>query len=94
MGIVKKPKLEDYWSENTMMDTPYFRKYMSRNRFQLILSNLHLADNTIMPGKNSKDYDPLYKVRPFVDMCEINFRGLYYPLRDLALDEGGVPTKA
>lgn len=94
MGIVRKPRIEDYWaSGERMLDTPYFRKYMSRNQFQLIWSNLHLADNVNTPPDNSPNYDPLYKVRPFVTMCENNFLKSYSPGRDLALDEGGCPWK-
>ena len=93
MGLVRKSRIEEYWSVGEIMDTPFFRKCMSRNQFQLILSNFHLADNNLMPPKNNPDFDPLYKLRPFVDMCRDNFRGLYYPERDIAVDEGGVAWK-
>ena len=41
-----KPKLEDYWSMDEVVETPFFGTIMSRNRFELILKILHAADNT------------------------------------------------
>ena len=45
MGLVHKNNMEKYWSQNKTIHTPFFGKYMSRNTFQSILSNLHLVDN-------------------------------------------------
>ena len=87
MGLVKKSRLEDYWNRGTLVDTPTFGQYMSRNVFQLILSNLHLVDNTL------DDKTPLFKIQPFIDMCENNFRYAYYPERDLCVDEACIAFK-
>ena len=45
MGIVRKPTLASYWAEDELTETPSFRKYMSRNRFQSLLANLHFDDS-------------------------------------------------
>ena len=90
MGIVRKPKVDDYWSGNEFISTPFFKKYMSRNRFQLILSNLHLRDENIAAA--DKKRDKLYKLRPLMDMLEANFQK-YRPEKDISLDEGGCPFK-
>lgn len=92
-GLVKKPKVEDYWSFNEAMDTPFFRRYMSRNRFQAILSNFHLVENRNAPKRGRPGFDPLYKVRPMVSMCEKNFKSSFYPAREITIDEGGVPWR-
>jgi len=44
-GIVRKPKLELYWSMRGIFQTPVFPQTMSRNRFQLIQRYLHFNDN-------------------------------------------------
>ena len=33
MGIVRKPTVESYWSNNPLLSTPIFRSVMPRNRF-------------------------------------------------------------
>lgn len=32
-GLVKKPSIRDYWSQNILHNTPLYRSIMSRNRF-------------------------------------------------------------
>ena len=46
MGLVQKPDLEKYWSTNEIDETPFFTKYMAKDRYLNILSNLHVSDNT------------------------------------------------
>ena len=89
MGLVCKNNIEKYWSQNKTIHTPFFGKYMSRNTFQSILSNLHLVDNN-SPDKNK---DTLSKIRPFVDMCLRNFCRLYKPEKELSFNEGMCPFK-
>ncbi|KAI4478589.1 hypothetical protein M0804_011912 [Polistes exclamans] len=60
MGIVKKAKIDDYWSTNPLLETPIFRKTMSRNRFRQILSFIHFSDNDNKPD----NADRLFKVQP------------------------------
>ena len=57
-GIVRKPKLELYWSTRGILQTPIFSQAMSRNRFQLIQRYLHFNDHNAA-GTNE---DRLYKI--------------------------------
>ena len=93
MGIVRKPKLEHYWSTTGVAQTPFFGKWMSRNRFTAILSNIHLTDDSTNPRYGQPGHDPLAKLRPFMDMCERNFCHVYRPQRNLSMDESCCPWK-
>ena len=52
MGLVKKPDLEKYWNTNTKAQVPFFGQYMSRNRFQSLLWNFHVNDDSHNPPRN------------------------------------------
>ena len=52
------------------------------------MTQLHLNSNST---DNKKD--PLFKLRPFLDMCDKNFRSLYEPSQNLSLDEACCPFK-
>ena len=50
MSSVRKPALHNYWSTKTLSRTSFFGMYLSRNKFQDILWNLHVhAQLTIQP---------------------------------------------
>jgi len=82
-GIVRKPKLELYWSTREIFQTQIFPQTMSRNRFQLIQRYLPFNDNKAA-GTNK---DRLYKIRTILDIVN-NFRTNYIPDREISLDEG------
>ena len=44
MGILKKNSLDQYWSRDSILNTPLFDHYMTRNHFENILWNLHVSD--------------------------------------------------
>jgi len=83
-GIVRKPKLQLYWSMRGIFQTPIFPQTMSRNRFQLIQRYLHFIDNHAA-GTN---VDHLYKILTILDIVVNNFRTNYIPGRKISLDEG------
>ena len=93
MGLVKKPDLEKYWNTNTKSKVPFFGQYMSRNRFQGLLWNFHVNDDSQNPPRNMPGHDPLCKLRPFVDMLEQNFIYAYQPSKALSFDEACCPFK-
>jgi len=83
-GIVRKPKLELYWSTREIFQTPVFPQTMSRNRSQLIQRYLHFNGNNAA-GTNE---DCLYKIRTILDIVVNNFRTNYIPDREISPDEG------
>ena len=94
MGILKKNSLEQYWSRDSILNMPFFGHYMSRNHFQNILWNLHVSDpDETNPQKGEANHDPLFLVRPMVDMMQRNFHTKYRPGKELSLDESTCPFK-
>ena len=89
MGRVYKESIEDYWTTEEAILTPFFSKSMSKNRFLAILSNLHLSDSTREVPHGQDGHDPLYKLRTFVTMCSKNF----CDDRELSVDESTCPWK-
>ena len=94
MGILKKNSLKQYWSRDSILNMPFFGHYMSRNCFQNILRNLHVIDpDETNPPKGEADHDPLFSVRPMVDMMQRNFHTKYRPGKELSLNESMCPFK-
>ena len=93
MGLVKKSDLEKYWSNNQATKLPFFGKYMSRNKFQSILWNLHVVDDSPNPRHGTPRHDALAKLRPFIDMVENNFAHVYCPQQNVSIDEACCPFK-
>ena len=61
---------------------------MSRNRFTAILSNLHVNDNSTYIPRNEPSYDPMHKIRPFLDHLLTHFPAPFSPYENLTIDEG------
>ena len=69
MSSIKKSALHNYWSTNSLMRTPFFRTYLSRNKFQDILWNFQVANAKNNPPPGSPNHDPLAKVHLLLEMC-------------------------
>ena len=95
IGILKKNSLELYWSRDSILNMPFFGHYMSRNHFQNILWNLHVSDpDETNPQKGEANHDPLFLVRPMVDMMQRNFHTKYRPGRNYLWMKACVLLKA
>ncbi|XP_018576377.1 piggyBac transposable element-derived protein 3-like [Anoplophora glabripennis] len=66
---------------------------MSRDRFAWLLGNVHLADNSVMPARDSPNYDKLYKVRFLLDILSETFRSSYAPSKHQSIDESMIRFK-
>ena len=93
MSSVTKPALHNYWSTKSLSRTPFFGQYLSRNKFQDVLWNLHICDISLNLVPGLPNHDSLAKVRPFIQMCQDNFI-LRYTLNEfISLDELCIPFK-
>ena len=93
MGNVNKPEVRSYWSVDPILATSFFGTCMSRNRFEQILMFLHICNNLEQPDVNDPHRDKLFKICPFLDMFTEACKIVFYPKRDLAVDESMMPWK-
>lgn len=84
MGVVRKPRIDMYWTTDELTETPYFanEKCLSRDRFFLLLKFLRFADYTDL-----KENDPLQKISPFVSHVKRIIQNVYLPEQNVAVDE-------
>lgn len=81
MGTIKLNRINDYWKTNPLFSLPVFANYMSRNRFILILRALHFCVNT------DEAVSKLYKISPLIDFFNDRMAAIYYPKREITIDE-------
>ena len=93
MSSIKKSALHNYWSTNSLTRTPFFRTYLSRNKFQDTLWNFQVANAKNNPPEGSLNHDPLAKVRPLLEMYQMNFHLRYTPYKYISLDESTMAFK-
>lgn len=72
MGIVRLPKIADYWSTDPLICQSFPRTVMSRNRFEILLRMVHFSNN-----ENQRYGDRLFKRRELVDTLNLNFETYY-----------------
>ena len=78
MGLNVKPDIDAHWSTDEVVHTPFYSKTMTRDRFLLIHSNLHISDI-----RDARGNDPLAKVRLFLTMIQRTFCDVFsiYPIK-------------
>jgi len=59
---------------------------MTRDRFEEVMRNLHLADNNDLNKE-----DKFAKVRPLFDILNQSFLARFHPVAHLSIDESMVP---
>ena len=94
MGIIYKPSIPLYWSTDELFSTPIFSQFITRNRFQLIEKFLHFNNNV------DPNYDPLdenrerlHKLRPILDILRGQCKSVWYPGKELSVDQSLVLFK-
>lgn len=90
MGILKFPSYTMYWAPSTRI--PIIADAMSKNEFEALKSNIHFNDNSRIPSRDSQYYDPLYKIKPFLDGLRNNFLKIEQEEKQ-SIDEMIWPTK-
>ncbi len=91
VSVVSMPNIRLFWSLSLRHET--IAGVMSRNRFEQIITFLHLSDNNLQPVRGSPAYDRLYKVRQFLDNLSHNFEQYADMEEILSVDEMMIPFK-
>ncbi|KAK8775895.1 hypothetical protein V5799_030759 [Amblyomma americanum] len=77
-GIVGKPQVEMYWSTKEVLETPVFRKAMSRNRFNTLMRCLHFI-NMKTVDEATHPHPRLWKLWPVISRLNEAFLASYLP---------------
>ncbi|XP_033756191.1 piggyBac transposable element-derived protein 4-like [Pecten maximus] len=93
MGVKQLPRIWCYWSTDKRYYDAFISGVMPKTRFLKLNQYIHLRDTAVIPGRDDPDYDPLFKVRPMLDMVSKKFRKAYKPGRDLSVDEAMIGFK-
>lgn len=89
-GIFPAPSYRDYWSPETRL--PCIADLMPVNRYEKLMQNLHMRDNSLMKKRGENGYDPLFKIRRFYDTIRQKCRS-EKPTEFQSLNEQIVPFK-
>lgn len=81
-GILRLPEIQHYWKHDELFKT-CFGKYMSRDRFMLIMRCLHVSNS-------DNNTDRLHKIKPAVDYFNNKMWCINAPSKELSLDESMV----
>lgn len=83
-GTIRMNRLQDYWKKSELFNLSFFRQYMSRNRFMMLLRTLNFSDN------DSQDNNRLNKIEPLTTFFNNKMSAIYEPSENLSLDESMV----
>ena len=92
MGLCNKPAISDYWN-TYWLTTINFGDVMSRNRFQLLQTFLHLSNTANQVPRGQEGYNPLFKIQPLLDICNPLYLKRYKPKKCLPIDESIIKFK-
>ena len=76
-----------YWSLDPLLRVPAIADVMGKSRYQKINQYFHIRDNTEAFSKTDPQYDPLFKVRPLLDLVKEKSHAHYNPGREISIDE-------
>lgn len=87
MSHVEKREISEYWSTDRLIHTPIYSKVMPKSRYLMISKMLHFSDNTV----HSRDV--LCKIRPIYSYMKKKFSEVFYPFKNVVIDESFILFK-
>ena len=92
-GIHKLPGIKLYWSTDSLLQVNAVSDVMSRNRYFVINRYLHLNDSLLYKPRGTDGHDPMFKVRPLLDLVLVNSQQNFTPGASLSVDEAMIAFK-
>ena len=92
MGLAKLPGHDNYWGKG-ILQMPWFASVMPRDRFRAILQYFHLVDNRTSDEKEHPNHTKLFKLGGLDIKLSKSFSKMFYPGRNLSIDEQMIGTK-
>jgi hypothetical protein len=89
MGIVRTPKISDYWRKSGPLSNPYIHNIMTYSRYKIISKFLHFVDNST----ENQTKDKLFKIRPLLNIFTDIWYQYYVPRENIVIDETIIPFK-
>ncbi|VDI52976.1 Hypothetical predicted protein [Mytilus galloprovincialis] len=94
MGLIRKSSIEEYWNSSLPSQASHwFKKVMSRNRFQNILKFLYVSDYSRNVPRQHPAYDPASRFRPLLSFMNKQFCRFIVPKKEVCVDETLMATK-
>lgn len=88
MGLSPKPGIHHYWSKDVIWDFDMTSKSgMTRKHYEQIRRFFHCNDNSKWKPKGQPGYDPLFKVRPVLNMFSEVLKTPWVMGRCISVDE-------
>jgi len=91
MGVIKLPNRRMYWGAEARQQ--HVVDVMTINRFEEIMSVLHVNDNASQKKIGEPGYDRLHKVRPVLDKLRLAYQAVTISESHQAVDEQIIPFK-
>ncbi|GLV38191.1 hypothetical protein CBL_12837 [Carabus blaptoides fortunei] len=88
MGLARLGSIPSYWSTRDIYKNNVAVKIMSRNRFELLLSNIHFSNNEEIPQG-----DRLGKIQPLIDALQKKYQDIMITAEDFVIDETRIPWR-
>ena len=93
IGIVQLPSTKDYWKQNETYHYTPVASRISRNHFYELHRYLHFADNSTLSPPGIPTYNKLGKISPIHEMITERIAAVYYPAKEISIDEAMIPFK-
>ena len=88
MGLVNQENIQDYWSTDEVLSTPFFPQIISRDKFKNILTFFHLCNNDNYIPRGQEGYNPVNKLGTIYSVFTGNLSDIWKPGKNICIDEG------